>query len=88
MTDMYWTSQIQYNTVVYLTSNFRPKGESTANIRYERMSMFSFQLANVCVCVYIACLSVFGVSAADGLCIYNTSISPVGIYCIIFQHVN
>jgi hypothetical protein len=29
-TDMYLTIQIYYNTVVYLTLTFHPKGESTA----------------------------------------------------------
>jgi hypothetical protein len=30
MTDMYLTIHIQHDTVVYLTLNFHPKGESTA----------------------------------------------------------
>jgi hypothetical protein len=30
MTDMYWTITIEHKTVVYLTLNFHPKGESTA----------------------------------------------------------
>jgi hypothetical protein len=48
MTDMYLTIKIQHKTVVYLTLNFHPKGESTALICvcvHNLADFFRFMLA-------------------------------------------